>query len=135
MNQRTSHALAVAAGMVRYHAAQLAHWRRVERAEGGGPKHRAEPLFELVAPEEPRIDLARFLIEERGWPPCSFTVYAVGLFAAAVKRRYMAVRGEEPAWDHGDVYRGYPDWLIVADTYRDEIGAIVEQLTLEGSAR
>lgn len=97
------------------------------------PQHRAaEPsplLFELDTPEEERISLGRFLIDEKGWKPEARTVHAAGLFAGAVYRRYVAVRGEEPLWDRGWVYRGFTDYLIVRDTYDEEIGAIAEQLS------
>lgn len=90
--------------------------------------------FELEAPQEARIDLADFLIREKGWPACAFTAHAVAEFARAVRRRYVEARGFEPPRDRGDVYRGFTDWLIVRDTYDEEMGALVEQLVAEGGA-
>jgi len=93
-----------------------------------GPKHRS-------LDEEPRIDLADFLINDQGWPGNAFTAHAVGLFASAVRRRYVAARGHEPEWDRGWVYRGFTDYLIVRDTYDEEMGALAEQLAHEGGVR
>lgn len=84
--------------------------------------------------EDPRLDLAKFLREE-GWPSNAITAHATGLFAAAVRRRYERERGQLPPWKNGYVYEGYADWLIIRDTYEEEIGAIAEQLAFEGTQR
>lgn len=110
--------------------------RRLAR-RAGRPVVASPRLFELdgVLDQEVRIEPGRFLIEEKGWPACAFTSHAAGLFAAAVKRRYIEARGFEPPRDGGPVYRGFVDWLIVSDTYDEEMGALVEQLVHEGGAR
>ena len=119
----------------------FAVWARRLSAPEWRPKHRAEmdaledsdlDGFELQVPEEPRLDLARFLIVEQGWPSNAFTVHAVALFAEAVHRRYIAARRHEPEWDRGWVYRGFTDWLIIRDTYEEEMGALAERLAFEG---
>lgn len=85
-----------------------------------------------VQEEEPRIDLALFLAQE-GWP-ARYIVHVVGEFGKAVKRRYEAVHGDVPPREHDDAgrmvnaYRGHSDFLLIADTYRDEMGALVEQV-------
>jgi hypothetical protein len=85
-----------------------------------------------VQEEEPRIDLASFLAQE-GWP-ARYIVHVVGEFGKAVKRRYEAVHGDLPPREHDDAgrmvnaYRGHSDFLLIADTYRDEMGALVEQV-------
>lgn len=112
-----------------------AKWSGLARALGAHVGGEVE-VFELDIPEEPqeaRIDLGLFLIEEKGWP-ASFAARNVDLFAAAVLRRYVRVRGCEPAWDRGHVYRGATDYIIVRDTYDEEIGALLEQVAHEGRA-
>lgn len=84
-------------------------------------------LFELDAPLEAPIELGRFLVDERGWPPV-FAVRNVDLFAAAVLRRYIRVLGHEPQWDRGYVYRGATDYMIISDCYDEEMGALAEQI-------
>lgn len=120
----------------------FAVWARRLSAPEWRPKHRAEEPqtafdavmsdLELEVPEEPRLDLARFLIVEQGWPSNAFTAHAVALFAEAVHRRYIAARRHEPEWDRGWVYRGFTDWLIIRDTYEEEMGALAERLAFEG---
>jgi hypothetical protein len=89
-------------------------------------------LLAVQEEEEPRIDLALFLAQE-GWP-ARYIVHVVGEFGKAVKRRYEAVHGDVPPREHDDAgrmvnaYRGHSDFLLIADTYRDEMGALVEQV-------
>lgn len=92
-------------------------------------------LFELDDDRDltDRIDLARFLIVEQAWPASAYTVHALRYFADAVKRRYVAVRGDEPPRDGlGPVYRGVADYLIVCDVFDEEMPAIEERLAFEG---
>lgn len=85
-----------------------------------------------VQEEDPRIDLASFLAQE-GWP-ARYIVHVVGELGKAVKRRYQAVHGDVPPREHDDAgrmvnaYRGHSDFLLISDTYRDEMGALVEQV-------
>jgi len=98
------------------------------------PERVESPLmFELDTPDEQRIDLGRFLVDERHWPAI-LAARNVDLFADAVKRRYVELRGHEPEWDRGWVYRGFTDWLIVRDTYEEQAGALAEQIAFERGA-
>lgn len=90
--------------------------------------------WELELPEEPRIDLAQFLVDEKRWP-ARFTAKNVPLFADAVLARFRKVHGHDPEWDHGWVYRGHADWLLVRDVYEQEMGALAELIAHEGPAR
>lgn len=101
------------------------------------PEPSAQPVladWELELPEEPRIDLARFLVEEKRWP-ARFTAKNVPLFADAVLARFRKVHGHDPEWDHGWVYRGHADWLLVRDVYEQEMGALAELIAHEGAER
>lgn len=135
--------------MAKYHEQLAAQWRLMARESGLRPAHRDEArpvdvpekvrsfweapehLFELEVPEEPRIDLAAFLMGEYGWP-APFAAKNVPLFALAVYHRYVRVRGHEPEWAGGWVYRGDADWRIVRATADEELGALMEQVAAEG---
>jgi len=81
----------------------------------------------LVDPDEDlRIDLVDFLLRELGEATDEAevdvaTLHVMTLLVEAVNRRYVQVRGHQPDWDHGYVYRGYTDFLIIRDTFHDEI--------------
>lgn len=89
-------------------------------------------LFELTVPTEPRLDLAVWLIEQRGWPE-RFAARNVDLFAEAVKRAFIEERGEEPVWDRGWVYVA-SDLELVERVYEASMGALAEQIAHEGVA-